>query len=116
MTMPIVIGLAHPKREAWVLACFVPQSEAERERLEEIEKEIHFSPIKEPERLNEKHGGPRDPKRVLRVLTNDNPEREAVCWEQTDPEVLKTRGSETGLRDYLCQVEEKTVPLLNLGA
>lgn len=38
--IPIVIGLAHTKRECWVIAGFEPQNDIESNRLEEVRREL----------------------------------------------------------------------------
>ena len=40
----IVIGLAHCKREAWVLAGFDPKNEEEKSRIEQLRRELGFNP------------------------------------------------------------------------
>lgn len=41
---PVVIGLAHTKRECWHIAGFEPESDAESERLAEVHQELGFHP------------------------------------------------------------------------
>lgn len=70
----IVCGFPDPEREAWVLAGFDPCDDAERARLEELHHDLGFSPVHHAHRLRDKNAGaPRNIKRVLRVLTGNDP-------------------------------------------
>jgi hypothetical protein len=109
---PIVIGLAHLKRECWVLVGFIPHDESERERLAELEKQLGFHPCREAERLTAKHDHEeRSAKRILAILTDSVRERECQCWEATPLSELEDRGVKTGLADYLTEVKARLVPL-----
>lgn len=109
---PIVIGVAHTKRECWVLAGFDPQTGQEEKRLDELKKELGFDPCRQAERLNGKKETPeRNAKRVLKALTGGDPNREAECWQTTDLETLQTRGKGCGLADYLEEVRDRLTPL-----
>jgi hypothetical protein len=110
--VPIVIGLAHLKRECWVLAGFHPGDDGERRILVELRLELGFDPCEQAERLTAKPDHEtRSAKRVLRRLTRENPGREAQCWEQTALQTLAERGRNTGLADYLAEVRERLLPL-----
>jgi hypothetical protein len=64
----IVIGLAHTKRECWVLAGFEPCNDQERALLAEIRQELGFDPREQAEQLTAIHDhDKRSAKRVLRV-------------------------------------------------
>jgi hypothetical protein len=109
---PIVIGLAHLKRECWALVGFEPTTADEHARLSGMKQELSFDPRIEPERLTAKgHEDERSAKRVLRVLTNDDPEREADCWHTVPLALLRTRGQATGLAEYLEDVRRQLAPL-----
>ena len=54
---------------------------------------------KEPDRI-------RNPKVVVEQLTGNDMERERLCWEDTSLEILRERGVDTGLQDYICEVEQ----------
>ena len=114
-TLEIIIGAADPKREAWVLNGFIPSNQQEEQILEEIKNKLSFDPCieshrlratseKEPERI-------RNVKVVVEQLTG-NMEREKLCWEETNLKHLRERGVDTGLTDYICEVEERLAAIL----
>jgi hypothetical protein len=113
--LEIIIGAADPKREAWVLNGFIPSNQQEEQILEEIKNQLSFDPCieshrlratseKEPERM-------RNVKVVVEQLTG-NMEREKLCWEETNLKHLRERGVDTGLTDYICEVEERLAAIL----
>jgi hypothetical protein len=110
----IVIGLAHTKRECWVLVGFEPCNDQERALLAGIRQELGVDPRLQAHQLTAVHDhDKRSAKRVLRHLVGADHDREADCWRQAPLEVLKERGSETGLSDDLAEVEERLVPILS---
>jgi hypothetical protein len=112
MGVPVVIGLAHTKRECWVLAGFSAQTPEEDAFLAGLRQELGFDPCAEAEGLTAKHDHDlRSAKRVLGVLTAGNREREADCWLRCDLRLLEQRGQNTGLADYLREVRTLLVPL-----
>ncbi|HEX8436246.1 hypothetical protein [Archangium sp.] len=109
---PIIIGVAHPKREAWVLAGFHAATDDERSRLEALRRALGFDPRLHAEDLTAaKHGAKRDAKRVLSELTQGDHQREVVCWTEAPLEQLEARGKGTGLADFIQEVRERLVPL-----
>jgi hypothetical protein len=113
--LEIIIGAADPKREAWVLNGFIPSNQQEKQILEEIKNKLSFDPCieshrlraiseKEPERI-------RNVKVVVEQLTG-NMEREKQCWEETNLKHLRERGVDTGLTDYIQEVEERLVEII----
>jgi hypothetical protein len=109
----IICGFPDPEREAWVLAGFEPCDEDERARLDELQRELGFSPVLHAVRLRAKQEGHlRDGKRVLRELTRGDHDREARCWAEPVLETLRARGADTGLAAFLDEIEEILVPLL----
>lgn len=54
----------------------------------------------------------KNPKRVLKVLTNGDFDREQQCIALTPIEVLKTRGQNNGLTELLVDFETTILPLL----
>ena len=113
--LEIIIGAADPKREAWVLNGFIPSNQQEEQILEEIKNKLSFDPCieshrlrasleKEPERI-------RNVKVVVEQLTG-NMAREKLCWEETNLKHLRERGVDTGLTDYICEVEERLAAIL----
>jgi hypothetical protein len=110
--IPIAIGLAHPKRECWVLAGFEPQGDQEGRRLTELTGQLGFDPRTSAERLTATGSGEiRSAKRVLDELTVGVWDRQADCWASTDLRILVTRGRSTGLADYLDEVRDRLAPL-----
>ena len=111
----VAIGLAHPKREAWVLAGFEPQDEAEHERLRALKRELGRDPCVCSHELTARtKRSKRDIKRILECLTAANAAREAPCWQDTPLDHLKQRGQHNGLAAYLAEIDEHIVPLLSL--
>jgi len=109
----VVIGAANPKREAWVLNGFEPETPVEDKSLAELRQDLGFHPCAQAERLTaKKDTAKRSARRVLGVLTGASYEREQKCWKETPLVLLKRRGEKTGLHDYLVDVEG-LLPLLN---
>jgi hypothetical protein len=117
MGVPIVIGLAHLKRECWVLAGFEPQNEEERRRLEHLSAQLGFDPRSAADRLTARRppSALRNPKHVLDNLTGGDRDREADCWGKTGLNLLRDRGQGTGLADYLDEVLKCLAPLIRGG-
>jgi hypothetical protein len=108
----VLLAIARPKRESWALAGFEPKNQAEGERLEDIRRKLRFDPCLKPERLSAaKANYPRNAKRVLALLVDEEPEREWACWRETALDLLEKRGKLTGLADYLKEVRDKLIPL-----
>ncbi|HLM48466.1 MAG TPA: hypothetical protein VK458_31670 [Myxococcaceae bacterium] len=108
---PVVIGLAEPKRECWVLAGFDPKGPEETERLEKSERRLSFHPVREAHRLDAReHGAKNDAKRALEELSQGDLERERSGLEEMS---LAERGARTGLTAYLREVRERLVPILS---
>jgi len=114
--LEIIIGAADPKREAWVLNGFIASNQQEEQILEEIKTKLSFDPCieshrlratseKEPERI-------RNVKVVVEQLTGNDMEREKLCWEETDLKHLRERGVDTGLTDYIQEVEERLAAII----
>lgn len=109
----VIIGLAHPKRECWVLAGFDPKNEDEAARLEDERTRLSFHPVRDAHQLTAReHGAKKDAKRALDALTQGDLERECACLEETPLSVLEERGEKTGLTEYLKEVRERLVPIL----
>jgi len=107
----ILLAVQHPKMEAWLLNGFVPEGPDEEKRLAEPRRTLGFDPTIQAEKLTAQGGkGKRNAKKVLSALTDDEPERRARCWEETDLETLLERGGKTGLAEYLGQIDSDLVP------
>ncbi|TNE45045.1 MAG: hypothetical protein EP343_27630 [Deltaproteobacteria bacterium] len=113
----IVLGVADPKREAWVLNGFVPQGAEEKAAVEELHKTLGFDPCLDAHKLrtvglNNPKEQERNIKEVLDELTGKDYDREEKCWSVTPLELLSKRGEETYLSDFLIEVEEFLLPLM----
>jgi len=110
----VVCGFQDPEREAWVLAGYDPCDEAERALLAELHDALDFSPVVHAARLRDKSAGAaRNIKRVLGRLTRDDPDREERCWTDPPLATLRERGGESGLADFLDEIEHILLPLLD---
>lgn len=114
LSQRIVIGLAHTKRECWVLAGFEPADDEELSLLAEVRQELGFDPRLQAHQLTAKHDhDKKSAKGVLHNLIRGDHDREAACWRTTALTVLKERGRETGLAQFLEEVETRLVPVLS---
>ena len=111
---PVVVAVANPCREAWLICAFTPQGDADRTLLETLQQELSFHPCKEPERLNTQAGHVRDAKTVLSRLTSDSPEQEQQILELTVFSHLLEYGQNCGLTAFLEQVQSRLAPLLGV--
>lgn len=114
--LAIVIGVADPKREAWVLNGFVTQTTEEEKNLAEVKQNLKFDPCLEAQRLRGdkrySEQRERDAKVVLAQLTGEQFEREQQCWQETDLALLRDRGQKTGLTDYLQEIAVRLSPMI----
>ena len=112
---PVILGLAHAKRECWVLAGFHPQTPAEEAALVRLRQELGFDPCTAAEGLHASSpGAQREAKRVLAALIQ-SPNRERACWADADLATLAARGRGTGLAEYLEEVRTRLAPLFLHG-
>ncbi|HEX8440082.1 hypothetical protein [Archangium sp.] len=115
----IVIGCSDPMREAWVLAGFEPETDAERARLAAMRQELGFNPCDKAHQLDAKKDAKRSPKRVLKALTASEHdtagehEREVRCWTEAPLVRLRARGMHSGLTAFLDEAAESLVPRLS---
>ncbi|WP_459864102.1 hypothetical protein [Endothiovibrio diazotrophicus] len=113
---PIAVGVANPKREAWVLNGFDPKDPQEKRRLEEVITASGLDPRTHAHRLHgdiRRGSAERDTKRIVAILTASSWEHERLCWEEIPLETLRQRGIETGLVDYFNEVAEHLCPLFS---
>jgi hypothetical protein len=109
----VVIGVAEPKRECWVLAGFDAKGPDEVERLRKVSERLSFHPIKDAYRLiAREHGAKTDAKVALEELTLGDLERERECLRETPLSTLEERGERTGLAAYIQEVRQRLVPIL----
>jgi hypothetical protein len=113
----IIIGTADRMREAWVLNSFMPLNLEEKQIIQQITTKLSFDPCDEAHRLRsnswEEPDRIRNPKVIVEQLTGGDISREQQCWEETDLEILRSRGKKTGLTDYLNEVEQRLISILD---
>ena len=108
----VVIGLAHCKREAWVLAGFVAENHTEQARSATLRQELGFDPCTAAQRLTAVHDQDKlSAKRALTALTGGDADREACCWAKTSIQTMRDRGAATGLAAYIGELENILLPL-----
>lgn len=107
----VVLGIAKPMREAWILNGFEPQTNAEEKRLREERRNLPVDPLTESHELTASSEQAQNScKRVVQVLTDGDSDRERACWQESDLDLLRERGELTGLTDYLEEVK-RLIPL-----
>jgi hypothetical protein len=111
----IVVGVAIPEVETWIISGFEPEDENEQASLESETQKLGKSPNTYSHELTacKNDTALRSPKRVLSVLTHGNWERHRKCWRETPLNVLESRGESNGLKDYLDEVKQQLVPLIS---
>jgi len=110
----VIIGVAEPKRECWVLAGFEAKEPGEAERLRKVSERLSFHPVKDAHRLvAREHGAKTDAKVALEELTQGNLDRERACLSETLLSTLEERGGRTGLAAYLGEVRQRLVPIVS---
>jgi hypothetical protein len=111
----LVIGVAYSERECWVISGFNPENDEETQRLGVERQKLGVNPSLRSHELTacKRDIALRSPKRVLKVLTGDNWERQRRCWKETSLQELKDRGEENGLADFLDEVKIHLVPLIS---
>ncbi|MET0403292.1 MAG: hypothetical protein ABW123_12850, partial [Cystobacter sp.] len=83
---PVIIGVAEPKRECWVLAGFEPKTDDETARVEEERKRLSFHPIYDAHQLTPStHGAKKDAKKVLEALRAPNKNKDWALPPRGEP-------------------------------
>ncbi len=110
----IVIGVASCEREAWVICGFDPENDDEKQLLGEEHQKLGANPCLRSHELTAGKSdiALRSPKRVLKVLTGDDWERQRRCWKVTSLHVLMERGAENGLAAYLDEIKVRLSGLI----
>ncbi len=112
--VPIVIGVAHTKRECWILNGFEPRDTQEHKRLEECKSALGFDPRTDSQKLTASPiDAKKNPKQALQSLVEGDPDRERQCWMNTSLGVLRSRGVGSKLADYLKDLHSRLVPLFS---
>jgi hypothetical protein len=114
----VVIGMQHTELECWLIAAFEPRSADETTRLNEMcrgEKQgVGFDPRARSEALTatKRDQEKLSPKRVLNYLTNNDWPRAIDGLNQTSHQLLKERGKQNGLADFLADLEGRLIRVL----
>lgn len=109
----IVLGCPDAMREAWVLAGFEPETETERKCIADLRQELGFNPCEQAHRLDAMdEQAKRNPKRVLKVLTDGERERAIRCWTEAPLARLRARGEYSGLTTFLDESAQALIPHL----
>jgi hypothetical protein len=97
-----------------VIAGFEPRNDEELDRLERLRQELGFHPCNRSHELKAIHDRDKQSaKRVLTELVKGNRDRELSCISETPIALLKQRGTDNGLSDYLTELQERIVPLFS---
>lgn len=122
---PVIIAFPHQDAEAWFVAGFRPESDAERRRLEDRKSKLGFDPSEKPHQLTSRpNDAPTDAKRVLRILVFDEDASRPPALEEIpdlcdrtlrDLELLERRGGSCGLVAFLDGLRGTLVPMLIPG-
>ena len=110
----ILMALAHPEIEAWLLAGFEPITEAGKSALKKERQSLGFDPRTEAERLNPKrvttpegHPVKKSTKRVLDELLEAEDASRESCRKDAPFDRLRSRGANTGLNEFLDSIESE---------
>ena len=114
---PIAIGVAHTKRECWLIAGFEPENASEESLLDQLRGD--FPPgVGYDARLYSQHltakqeGAKLDAKRVLNHLSRGDTERELRCLSNLHNQgIVDERASENGLKDFYEEIVRRVLPL-----
>jgi len=116
----VAIAAADPEGEAWIMHAFCAESDAEKASLAQAQTRLGFDPRRHPEwlrgdRQRDGKGAERDLKRVLSELAGCDPVRQERCLESVPLRDLMELGHATGVADYLVEVRDRLLPLLDPG-
>jgi hypothetical protein len=105
----IVIGVADPEREAWIIGGFVPCDDRERSLLASERQRLGVDPTLRPHELhgNDKHSA----KTALTNLIAGDRDREHRCLTERPLAELCQRGEQTGLKAFIDEIHERIVPM-----
>jgi len=107
----IVIGIADPEREAWVIGGFVPRDEREQAAVASERQRLGFDPTLAPHEL--RGNGKRSAKTALANLLGDDRQREHRCLTELPLVKLRQRGEHSGLAAFLDEIDERVVPVVS---
>jgi len=110
---PVVIGVAHPKREAWILLGFEAETEDERAAHAKARRKLGHCPVAQPERIDAtSKGSKRDIKEVLGslIIAGERHEREARCLDSDRVHCISDSSPDpTGVGRFLSDVRQKVL-------
>lgn len=105
---PVLLAMPLPKREAWLLNGFSPNTDKEESLLANLRAELGCHPCAEAHRLTaETHGAKKDIKRVFNEINEGDDMRIERRWEEASWDTLRTRGLESGLTSFLEEVKTR---------
>ena len=107
----IVVGIANPEREAWVLAGFVPSDEREQSALASERQRLGFDPTLHPHEL--RGNAKRSAKTALASLLGGDDRREHRCLTEPPLTHLRQRGEHTGLAAFFTEIGERIVAVIS---
>jgi hypothetical protein len=110
---PTAVACAHPELEAWLVAGFEPESDAERTRLATERATLGFDPVSRSHELSSTADvSKRDTKQVLaRLLADDDHDRRERCATRALHEAASV-GQHNGLDAFVSDVRAQLVPLV----
>ncbi len=108
-----LIAVPNPERECWVISGFDPDGDAEKSRFAQLRQELGFNPNEKSHELTATSVDTaiKSPKRVLRMLSGGDWDRERVCWQNTPTALLDKRGKGNGLADFQEEVRQQIFPM-----
>ena len=109
----VLVGVAIPDIDSWVLSGFEPETAQEQERLEAQHQLLGKDPRTHGYTLGGyKNHRKRNVRRVLDALCPNDSERRQRCWTKTPLSILRQRGAANGLTLFLNEVRQRLAPLL----
>ncbi len=102
----VLLAMPCPKREAWLLNGFLPNTDREETMLADLRAELGCHPCSEAHRLTaEAHGAKRDIKRIFDLINDGDDTRIERRWEGATWDTLRAYGLESGLANFLDEVK-----------
>ena len=106
---PVVVGVASPMIEAWVLAGFVPD-DREQAAHADVCRQLGFDPCRHADQISPRHDDlSRRPKAVRERLTGNHLPRELACLAEPWP-LLEAHGEQSGLTAFVADVRRYLIP------
>jgi hypothetical protein len=103
----VIVGLAVPSIEAWFVAGFDPMNAHEVDCLNRASRDVGFDPRDLAHKLAGRTGPPnRSAKKILELLVGSDVDRRTQCYSNSDLSLLRKRGRNSGLADFLDRIHE----------